>query len=575
MTRRGAVTPPAEPGDESRDETRSLLQSSAIVGLGTTLSRITGYLRVAAIAYALGVTTLAGTYSYANETPNMLYELLLGGVLTATLVPQFVRHVAARDDDGSSAVVTCSMLAVIGLTVLGVVFAPQIVDLYTLRVSGPGKAQQQALATALVRCFLPQMLFYAFTALATALLQARQKFAAAAFAPILNNVVVIAIFLVFPQITGRPLTVERVANDAALALFLGLGTTAGVAAMAIALFPALRRAGVHLRFLPAWRSAAVRTMIRLSGWTLGYVIANQVALWLVLIFANEESGGAFAYLSAYTFFQLPHGLFAVSIMTTTAPRLAAAGASEDRRALTHRFSRALRLTLTIIIPATALYLALARPIVVALLQRGAFDSNDASLVSDTLDGFAIGLPFFSAYLFSLRAFYSMQDTRTPFFLNLFENAMNMLLAVLLFPWLGIPGLALAFSLAYASTAPITLGVLSKRLRPGGLQGRQIGTTSLRVLVVSIFGGLVAWVIGRTIGSATSIQAIASVFAGGLAGGAVIVLGMSLLRVPEFTDLRDLILRRRKPTPEDELPALRWRANEMSDDTLPGERLWEG
>ncbi len=549
---------------QRQNETRRLLRSSAIVGLGTTLSRITGYLRVAAIAYALGVTTLAGTYSYANETPNMLYELLLGGVLTATLVPQFVRHLEHRDDDAASAIVTCSMLAIVALTAIGVLLAPQIVDLYTLQVSGSGKAQQQELATALVRCFLPQMLFYAFTALATAMLQARKRFAAAAFAPILNNLVVIAIFLAFPHFTGNPLTLDRVRNDTGLVLLLGLGTTAGVAAMALALVPALRRAGVRLRFLPAWRSAAVRTMLRLSSWTFGYVVANQIALWVVLVLANEKSGGAFVYLSAYTFFQLPHGLFAVSIMTTVAPELAAAGSRDDAPALRHRFSRALRLTLAVIIPASALYLALARPIVVALLQRGAFTAGDASLVADTLLGFAVGLPFFSAYLFALRAFYSLPDTRVPFYLNCFENAMNIALALALFPWLGVPGLALAFSGAYAAAAPVTLAVLSRRI--GGLQGRGIGTSALRVLVASAAAGGVAWVVGRAIGSGTSLEAVAATVAGGLAGVAVLLVAMSALRVQEFAEVREVVVSRwrRGGTRAPDVSSSRLRAADMLD-----------
>jgi putative peptidoglycan lipid II flippase len=513
------------------------MRSSAIVGLGTFLSRVTGYLRVAAIAYALGVTALAGTYSYANETPNMLYELLLGGVLTATLVPVFVSHLQRRDDDAASAIVTCSLLLVIALTVVGVVLAPQIVELYTLRVSGPNKAEQQELATALMRCFLPQMLFYAFTALATALLQARSRFAAAAFAPILNNLVVISIFVALPQIAGRPLTIDRVKDDTGLVLLLGLGTTAGVVAMALALVPALGRAGVRLRFLPAWRSAAVRTMLRLSSWSVGYVIANQIALWVVLVLANEEAGGAFAYLSAYTFFQLPHGLFAVSIITTVAPELAAAGTQDNAPALRHRFARALRLMLTVIIPAAALYLALARPIVAALLQRGAFTSEDASIVADTLLGFAVGLPFFSTYLFALRAFYSVQNTRTPFYLNCLENAINIALAFPLFAWLGIPGLALAFSVAYIVTTPVTLAALGRRI--GGLRGRGIGLSALRVLVASAAGGGVAWVIGRAIGSSTSAEAIAATVAGALGGFVVIVGAMSLLRVDEFVEVRDM------------------------------------
>jgi len=544
---------PTRADRHQRHDTRSLVQSSAVVGIGTALSRLTGFLRVAAIAYALGITTLAGVYSYANETPNIVYELLLGGVLTATLVPQFVKHFHDDDDDATSAVVSVAMLALLAITVLGVVLAPFIVDIYTLRVSGPGREAQQELATNLLRLFMPQMLFYGMTALATSMLQARRRFAAAAFAPILNNVVVIAMFLALPRVVDGRLTVDRVNDDTGLLLLLGIGTTAGIAAMALVLLPALRAAHVHLRFVPSIKHAAVRTMLRLSGWTVGYVIANQIALWVVLVLANGERGGAFAYLSAYAFFQLPYGLFSVSVMTAVAPDLAAAGGRGDAPAMRHRFARSLRLTLAVIVPAAAVYIALARPIVVALLQRGAFSADDAALVSDTLVAFAAGLPFFSTYLFALRAFYSLSDTRTPFFLNVVENAINIGLALALFGRFGIPGLAAAFSSAYALAAVFTLAVLSRRI--GGLQGRGIGTTGGRVLLVSAVGAVAAWAIAEQVGWATTGQAIASVTLGLAVAGILIIAGLWVARVEEVRELV-LMVRRRGPAPDLDPPDAR-------------------
>lgn len=527
--------------DKGEPEQSRILRSTVVVGVGTLLSRVTGFLRVAAIAYALGVSTLAGVYTYANETPNIVYELLLGGVLTATLVPLFVRLVDGRDEEGTSAVVTVAVLALVGITALGIALAPFIVRLYTLRVSGPSRHDQQQLATDLLRLFMPQMLFYGMTALATALLNARRRFAAAAFAPVLNNLVVIAVFLSLARVVGGQFTLDRVRDDSGLVLLLGLGTTAGIAAMALVLLPALRRAGVRLRFRPAWRHPAVLRMLRLSGWTFGYAVANQIALWVVLVLANGETGGPFAYLAAYAFFQLPHGLFAVSLMTTVAPELAAAGGREDPPALRHRFSRALRLTLTVIVPAAALLAGLARPIVTALLQRGAFSASDASVVADTLAAFAVGLPFFSTYLFALRAFYALHDTRTPFLLNCFENALNIGLALALYPVLGIPGLAIAFSGAYLVASTVTLGVLSARV--GGLRGRQIGSTAARVLVVGLAVAGVTWAIGRALGWANSGRAVVTTSAGIAAALVVSVVGLALLRVEELGELRGLARRR--------------------------------
>ena len=528
----------AAPTRRERRQAGAVLRSSAVVAVGTGLSRITGFVRIAAIAYALGVTTLAGTYSYANETPNIVYELLLGGVLTATLVPLFVRQFETGDDDASSAIFTVSMVALLGITVAGILLAPWIVDLYTVRADGPNVADQRELATVLLRLFMPQMLFYGIVTLATAMLNARRRFAAAAFAPILNNVVVIAVFLLLPHLASGDLSVREVVDDPALIAFVGVGTTAGIVVMALALLPPLRASGVHLRFLPAFRHTAVRTMVRLSGWTVGYVVANQITLLVVTILANGTPGGPFVYVSAYAFFQLPHGLFAVSFMTTFAPELASAGVRGDLDTLRAQLSRGLRLTIVVIVPAAALYLGLARPIVVTLLQRGAFSAEDATQVADTLAAFSVGLLPFSVYLFALRAFTSRLDTFTPFWINCIENAVNIALAVPLYALLGVPGLALAFSLAYFVAAGITLTVLHRRIH--GIDGHVLGLTTIRVLIAAAGTAAVTWVLGDAIGSAGTGPAILALVGGTILGVAIYVFGLALLRVDELRALTAMV-----------------------------------
>jgi putative peptidoglycan lipid II flippase len=535
-----------EPGSNPSEVETSLVRSSAIVAVGTALSRVTGFVRIAAIAYALGATTLAGTYSYANEAPNIVYELLLGGVLTATLVPLFVKHFETRDDDAASAIFTVAILALAAITVVGVLAAPWIVDLYTLNVHGANVAAQQELATSLLRLFMPQMLFYGIVTLATAVLNARRRFLAAAFAPVLNNVVVIAVFLALPHIASGALTVRGVLDDDALVLLIGLGTTAGVVVMALALLPPLGRLHLHLRFLPAWRHPAVSAMLRLSGWTVGYVVANQIALLVVTVLANGTDGGPFIYISAYAFFQLPHGLFAVSLMTTFTPEMASAAARNDLAALRVQLSRGLRLAAVVIVPAAALYLGLARPIIVALLQRGAFSGSDASVVADTLAMFAVGLLPFSMYLFAMRAFYARHDTFTPFWINCVENAVNIGLAFPLYAWLGVPGLALAFSLAYFVGAGLALFVLHDRL--GGIEGRRIATTVAKVLAAGAVVAGVSWAVGELVGWTTTFEAFTAVIVGTLAAGIVYLGLLALLRVEELATLTALVPGRRGARP---------------------------
>jgi putative peptidoglycan lipid II flippase len=271
--------------------TERVVRSSVPVAVGTALSRLTGMVRLAAMAYALGFDRLADSYNLANTTPNIVYELLLGGVLSATLVPIFVEHREKGDDEATSAVVSVVALALILLTGIGIIVAPAVVHLYTLRLSDATAAAQQKVATDLLRMFMPQMLFYGITAIATALLNARRHFAAPAVTPVFNNLLVTAIFLALPHLTRGPLTLEAVRHDPGTMLLLGLGTTAGIAAMALPLLPALRRAGIRLRPVFDFRHPAVRKVVRLSGWTAGYVAVNQIALWLVLVLANGTRGG--------------------------------------------------------------------------------------------------------------------------------------------------------------------------------------------------------------------------------------------------------------------------------------------
>jgi putative peptidoglycan lipid II flippase len=546
-----AIPPPAHPVRDAGDVTERstegaehrLVRSSVVVGLGTALSRITGFLRVSALA-ALGFARLTDVYNIANSTPNIVYELLLGGILTATLVPLYVEHYERDDERATDAINSIAIATLAVISVLGFIAAPWIIDLYMLRLDGAGKAAQQALATDLLRWFMPQVFFYGATALATAMLNARRRFAAAAFAPVLNNVVVIAALLALPRVASEPPTVTSVLQDPALVVLLGLGTTAGIVAMAVVLLPALRHAGARLHWVWEWRHPAVRKLARLSGWTIGYVATNQVAFWVALFLAYGHSGDASIYLAAFTFFQLPHGLFAVSIMTALAPELASRASRGDFDGLRDQFAMGFRLMGLVVLPAAAVLVVLARPIVNALLDYGSFTAENGAATAETLAWFAIGLFSFSAYLFTLRGFYAMQNTRTPFLLNCLENGVNIVLAFALYPAFGVQGLALSWSVAYIVAMFVSLAAMRKRL--DRLEGRRIVDTLARVLCATAVLAVLAWGTASVIGYATPGRAIAATSAALLVGGAGFVASLHLLRVGELALLRDAI--RRRPLP---------------------------
>jgi putative peptidoglycan lipid II flippase len=523
-----------------------LARSSAAVAAGTLSSRITGLIRVGALAWAVGGGTLADVYNLANNAPNIVYELIVGGVLAATIVPIFVRKIEDSDERSISAIFTVALTALAIFTFVAMLAAPLIARAFSISASGAERDAQLHVVTVLIICFMPQMIFYGFTALATALLNAHRRFVAAAFAPAINNVVVVAILVLFALRTSKNRAswadATRIRGDLGLTLLLGLGTTAGIVAMALVLVPALRRAGVHLRPVLAWRDEGVRTLLRLSGWTFGYVATNQIAQLLVLIIAKTGSkGDVAAYVYAFTFYVLPYGLLAVTIMTTLTPELARRAAERDRRGLRRDFDLGLRYLIVFVVPASVLFTVLAQPIV-GVLNIGKFGAHNAAVTADCLQLFAISLVPFSLYLYSLRLFYAQQNTRGPFFLNAFENLLNIALALILFPTLGVQGLALAWSIAYFVAAALTLA--SVRYRIGRVPGREVAGATVRALLGAAALAIVAIPLASAIGSATAARAAVASIVAGAAGGLAYLVVLLAMRSEELRAIRNLLQRGR-------------------------------
>lgn len=520
------------------DESPSIIRSSAVMALGTAASRLTGFVRLAAMAYALGLGRLTDTYTLANTTPNIVYELLLGGVLSATLVPVFVHHFEEDDEDGPSAIVTVTAVLLVALTVVGIVAAPWILRLYSSSVEGSVGDDQREVGTMLLRLFMPQMLFYGMTAMGTALLNARRRFAAPAWVPVLNNLIVAGMLFALPSIVGHDPTLDDVRDDRGLLLLLGVGTTAGIVAMTVALWPFVRRAGIRLRWVFDLRNTAVREVARLSGWTVGYVITNQLALLIVLILANRTAGGVAGYTVAFVFFQLPHALVAVSLMSALVPEMSSAARAGDMAAYKRHFSLGIRLIALVVMPAATGYIVLAHPIVTALVEYGAAD--DAGLVADSLAMFAVGLLGFSLYLFTLRGFYALRDTRTPFLLNVVENSLNIVLAVALEPVLGVKGLALALALAYSASG--LLAFVTLRRRVGLLGGRRLMLALAKVALASSAMAAAVLLVADRVGSNEGSGAIVRTGVGVAVGFAVFAVTVAALRTEEVSALRGRLKR---------------------------------
>ncbi|MET0324138.1 MAG: murein biosynthesis integral membrane protein MurJ [Ilumatobacteraceae bacterium] len=514
----------------------SLLRSNVVVASGTALSRITGLARVTTFGYVIGKTALADAYTIGNETPNIVYELLIGGVLSATLVPLFTSFLERDDEESTNVVITTTLVALTALTAIAVLAAPLIFGLYTLDPSPTVDPEQfRHVGTLLTRVFLLQIFFYGATGLANAILNSRRRFFAAAWSPILPNVIIIATLLSLPDPGSKEWTLLDVLQDDRVRWTLGLGATAGIAAMAVVLLPAVHRSGLRYRPDLRFRHPAVSRLLRLSGWTLGYVIANQVTIVFIRNLADPGSGDATAYFQAFTFFVLPHGLLAVSIATTFAPEMARSVTRGDRAAFCDQASLGTRLVALLTLPAGVALFVLRRAIVGALLQHGTYTAADADITSRALGGFALGLVGFSLYLFVLRGFYAHQDTRTPFVINVAQNVLNIGLAFVLVGRHGILGLAAALAISYVVCALWALQVMSYKVP--GFPLRPILGSLWRMVVAAAVAGEATWLVASRVGDDAGWPAVIRLISGGVVGGLVYVGILVALRAPELGAVR--------------------------------------
>jgi putative peptidoglycan lipid II flippase len=481
---------------------RRLAGPTAGMAVGTTLSRLTGVGRVVALTAALSGGAFADAYNLANTTPNIITDIVIGGVLAATFVPVFVSELTTKDTkeawEAISSVVTVTVTVLIVASVAFFVLTPWIIDLYTVTNHHADVHQQRVVATYLLRWFVPQLACYGLIALFSALLNTQGKFAAPMFVPIANNLVVIGMLVWFHTLVPDPSLATIDAHHSALVL-LGVGTTLGVVVQAALLIPSLLRSDLRIRFRWQPGHEAMRRITRLAGWTFGIVLSNQVALVVVLALADgaQIPGAVSAYTYAYTFFQLPYGVIAVSVMSAVTPSLSARWAEGNIAAFRHRMAFGLRSILAIVIPSAVGMIILAHPLIDLVLDHGAETAAQASTTATTLAMFALGLPGFCTFLYMVRVLQAMQDTRTAFRIYLVENGINIVLGVALVGPLGVRGLALSVSVAYTVAALISLRVVAAK--DDGLGGHDLTVPVTRVLVP------------------TAVMAVATVFAVNVSG----------------------------------------------------------
>ena len=561
-----AVTEPQPAVTPSPDnEQAGILASSAVMAAGTVVSRLSGFVRSTLLAAALGLLLHADIFTIANTVPNMLYILLAGGVFNAVLVPQLVRAMK-QDPDGGEAytnrVITLAALFLGAVTVLLVVAAPVVMSIYLDGSWGDAALSEQRQSVIdFARFCLPQVFFYGMFVLVGQILNSRGRFGPMMWAPIANNVISVAVLVIYLFAFGPARGAETTGGFSSdQELLLGIGSTVGIVAQLLILVPYLRSAGFRYRPRFDFLHTGLAHTFKLGVWTVLFVIVNQVAYTIVIRLASGgttgavtdggsgDGTGATVYAAAFLIVMVPHSVITVSLTTAILPRLSQRAADGELAGLAHTLASTLRTALTVVVPFAALL-----PIVAPDIANVVWGHAAARLTYDnavpTLSLFGAGVVFFTVHFLMLRGFYALEQTRTVFYIQCAVAVTNIAAALIL---VGLtddehtaPALVLAYTAAYVVGSVISYATLRRRL--GGLETPALVGFLVVLLIITAATTAVAFGLGLAVHSLSDRPhwAVAALQGAGITMVAVIVFVWLArrLRLHEVTSVLDQVRRR--------------------------------
>ncbi|MBI3900133.1 MAG: murein biosynthesis integral membrane protein MurJ [Gammaproteobacteria bacterium] len=502
--------------------TRKLLQSTALTGAMTLVSRITGLIRDMAMASLMGAgaSVAADAFYVAFRIPNFLRRIFGEGALSQAFVPVFAEYRARKSPEEAQRLIDnvtgVLSVALFAVTLIGVVVAPLLVW-----VLAPGFAVQEPqkyqLTVAMLRVMFPYLFFISLVALAGGILNTLGKFGVAAFTPVLLNLALI----------GAALWLAPYLDQPAMGLAWGV-FIAGVAQLLFQI-PYLRRVGLLPRPRFRWRDDGVSRVMKLMLPGIFGVSVAQINLLVNTVLASFLVTGSVSWLYyADRVMEFPIGVFGIALGTVVLPQLSQKHASASVDDFSHLLDWGLRLAFIISIPACAALIVLAGPIVITLFHHGKFDANDVTMSVQALIAFLVGLVPFILIRILAPGFYARHDTATPARVGVYSLITNIVLSLLFVYPLAHTGLALATSIA----AVVNAGLLYRILRQQGVYRPLVGWSRFfgRVGVATVamagaltwgVGGLEAWL------SAPSLERAARlafwILVGSVVYGAVLLL----------------------------------------------------
>ncbi|MDV9187284.1 murein biosynthesis integral membrane protein MurJ [Streptomyces sp. SR27] len=554
----GQVPPPAPepdpmsaPAPKKSGRASGLLKSSAVMAAGTLVSRLTGFVRSLVITGALGAALLGDTFTIAYTLPTMIYILTVGGGLNSVFVPQLVRSMK-NDEDGGEAyanrLLTLVMVALGLIVALAVFAAPLLIRLMSNTIADDAAANSVAVTFA--RYCLPTIFFMGVHVVMGQILNARGKFGAMMWTPVLNNIVMIVTFGLFIWVYGTSaeshMGVRTIPDDGIR--LLGVGTLLGLVVQALAMIPYLRETGFRFRPRFDWKGHGLGKTVKLAKWTVLFVLANQAGVLVVTQLATaagEESGkngvGFLAYSNAQLIWGMPQAIITVSVMAALLPRISRAAHDNDPGAVRDDISQGLRNSAVAIVPVSFAFLALGVPMCTLLYASSGVEA--AQGMGFILMAFGLGLIPYSVQYVVLRGFYAYEDTRTPFYNTVIVAAVNaaasaVCYVVLPAQW-AVVGMAASYGLAYA----VGVGIAWRRLRNrlgGDLDGTQVLRTYARLCMASVPAAIVAGGVGFGLLKLLGEGALGSLVA--LLIGGVVLLGVFFVAAKRMriTELNTLV-----------------------------------
>ncbi|WP_371603341.1 murein biosynthesis integral membrane protein MurJ [Streptomyces sp. NBC_01220] len=545
-----APAPPKSGGGRAS----SLLKSSAVMAAGTLVSRLTGFVRSLVITAALGAALLGDSFTIAYTLPTMIYILTVGGGLNSVFVPQLVRSMKDDEDGGeayANRLLTLVMVA-LGLIVAVAVFAaPFLIRLMSSTIAGDPAANN--VATTFARYCLPTIFFMGVHVVMGQILNARGKFGAMMWTPVLNNIVMIVTFGLFIWVYGTShesqMGVTTIPPEGVR--LLGIGTLLGLVVQALAMIPYLREAGFRFRPRFDWRGHGLGKTVRLAKWTVLFVLANQAGVLVVTQLATsagkasgQNGAGFLAYSNAQLIWGMPQAIITVSVMAALLPRISRAAHDNDPGAVRDDISQGLRNSAVAIVPVAFAFLALGVPMCTLLYASSGPEA--ARSMGFILMAFGLGLIPYSVQYVVLRGFYAYEDTRTPFYntviVALVNAAASAVCYVVLPAQWAVVGMAASYGLAYA----VGVGIAWRRLRNrlgGDLDGAHVLRTYARLCLAAIPAAVIAGGVGfgllHMLGDGASGSLLA-LLCGGIVLLGVFVVAAKRMRIEEINGMVGMI-----------------------------------